>query len=175
MDGNDYKEYYQLLIDKYLNARRMCYQCFINDKKLWGDILHIVNNKDYSEWSKTLYLSYSKYIQSYYYLLQVFGVQNFQEEQQYDIEQRDVLYFAIQQHLLGFFKQKEELFNQIREYCQDKEYSEQFFSEFYSKFLLQISEDYKVLGLNSFLDSIKEKRSILDEVYFLSRYKNIIK
>lgn len=177
MDGlnkQEYREYYQPILQKYLQSRKQCFQCYTINKEVWVDVLYIFNNKRDFKSIKSLYLKHSAIIQSYYYLEQIFGYQNIQTEEEYEIEQRDVLYFAIQQHLMEMFKQKKELFTKMIEYCKNKEYTEQFFCEFYSKFLLQISDSVQVFGLQSFCESMKEKRSILDQVYFFARYKQII-
>lgn len=172
MDGEKYKKYYKPILSRYLKARKICFQCFTNDKEVWYDILDIVDNKNDLIRLKIIYQTNTEVVQSYYYLKQIFGMEKINDfGVDYQVDQRDVLFFAITQFLQKF--SDKEILQSIKKYCVGKTYSQQFFFQFYRDFLTKIETESQVCGLTSFLESVRKKRQILDCFYFFVKYIQI--
>lgn len=172
MDGDKYKEYYKPILSRYLKARKICFQCFTSDKEKWYDILDIVDNKNDLIRLKIVYQTNIDIVQSYYYLKQIFGLEKINSlGDNYQVDQRDVLFLAVSQFLQRF--SRKEILQQMKKYCEGKNYSQQFFFEFYRDFLTKIDDESQIGGLNSFLQLLRKRRQILDCFYFFVKYIQI--
>lgn len=170
--NNELEQLFDSLIQKYYTARKLCHTMFLREPKLWRDIFtQLKNNRDSNAFT-TQYTVCQNLINQLYYLFQIYGIIEFEDEipeedKQHKVyKENEVLYFALMLKLKDLFSNN---YEQIFQFCYEQEYTQEFMQSLYQKFVGKLHNKYPQ-DYNQLLDIVQEQKQTLDALYFCVNY-----